>query len=70
MTVEKWCYWQLKAKEDTDETWTCGAHLAEACVFRCGFQCSDIDPEINLPRVKSSAGCCDGVCRDYQPIHT
>ena len=34
-TLKQFCEWQIKAKEDTDDTWTCCAHLAEGHVLQC-----------------------------------
>ena len=33
--MKRFCECQMKCKEDTDETWTCTAHLAEGHVFTC-----------------------------------
>ena len=33
--MRRWCDCQMKCKEDTKDTWTCGAHLADGLVFIC-----------------------------------
>ncbi len=40
--MKQFCEDQIKCKEDTEETWTCTAHLDSARAFRCPYVQSDI----------------------------
>jgi len=55
--TEQWCDCQVKCVEDTEDTWTCTAHLAEGRAMECHFAPSDIDPFGKI------AG-----CGNYQPV--
>ncbi len=37
MSKEKFCPEQIKCKEDTEDTWSCTAHLAEGRCMQCPF---------------------------------
>lgn len=43
---EQWCYWQIKCKEDSQDTFTCTAHLADGRVFQCPY--SDLDDRTKM----------------------
>jgi len=36
--IKQACEAQMKCKEDTDETWTCGGHLHEGRSFECPYK--------------------------------
>lgn len=36
--AKKWCEHQTKCVEDTEETFTCTAHMAEARAFQCPYK--------------------------------
>ncbi len=38
----KFCLYQIKIREDTENTWTCGAYLTEGDTFECPGDGSDI----------------------------
>jgi len=35
--IKKFCEWQTKCVEDTDDTWTCCAHLHEGRANTCPY---------------------------------
>jgi len=37
-SIEKFCNYQIKYKEDADAMWTCTAHLADARAFICPYK--------------------------------
>jgi hypothetical protein len=63
--MNKFCAHQAKCIEDTDDTWTCLAHLAEARAMQCHMDPQDvriIDGQI----VCSKQGRPFGVCSDFE----
>lgn len=65
--MEKFCEDHIKAKEDTDETWTCTAHLEASWAFRCPYVQSDIKFSALHDRqvpIKDNGY----PCIDYRPI--
>ena len=66
--TEQWCDYQHKCKEDTEDTWTCIAHMAEGRAFQCPYTKEHIHPDArNKPVFLNSEGW-DGVCQDYKPF--
>jgi len=59
---KKFCLYQMKTREDTENTWTCGAHLTEGYIYKCPSDGSEImfDAEVGKPCIES--------CEDFAPI--
>jgi hypothetical protein len=74
--VRKFCRCQLKCKEDTPQTWTCCAHLAEGRAEQCHFgedmiktiKHTDADGKQRERRIMSSRGEGLGQCVDWEPV--
>ncbi len=56
----KFCECQMKCKEDTEDTWTCAAHLDSGRAFECPYEsladaktrpypCADGEPPKGMP---------------------
>ena len=65
--MEKFCEDHMKCKEDTEETWTCTAHLDSGHAFTCPYKKMDIQFSIshnrNVPIKENGYPCID-----YRPI--
>ena len=57
---KKFCLYQMKAREDTENTWTCGAHLTEGYIYECPSDGSEVmfDAEVGKPYIQS--------CEDFE----
>jgi len=45
---KKFCLYQMKAREDTEDTWTCGAHLTEGYIYECPSDGSEIRFDVEV----------------------
>lgn len=52
--MEKWCYWHIKTKEDTKDTWTCTAHMGDGRAFECPYKSPEDSQDREYP------------CEDYK----
>lgn len=65
--MKAFCEDHIKTKEDTEESWTCTAHLDSGRVFRCPYVEKDIEFSILHGRkvpIKDNGY----PCIDYRPI--
>jgi len=62
---KKICKWQTKCVEDTDDTWTCTAHLAESLVFACPYDENNIKV-IDGEKIMTQKGKLIGQCQDWE----
>ena len=51
MSKEKFCPEQIKCKEDTEDTWSCTAHLAEGRCLQCPFESYEDSQDREYPCV-------------------
>jgi len=62
---QQYCYWQCKCSDDTKDSWTCQAHLAEGRAFKCSYSSNNIK-EIGGKTIMSHQGFGLGQCQDWQ----
>lgn len=56
--MKKWCYWQCKCIEDTEDSFTCTADMICGRAYKCPYNS-------NEDRSKSSKQCSDYIkCRE------
>jgi len=63
--IEQFCECQTKCKEDTEDTWTCCAHMQEGRVFQCPFSTADLKM-IGGRLIMSHKGEGLGQCQDWE----
>ena len=62
--IEQFCDYQIKCKEDTDDTWTCAAHLADGWAHQCSFSTKKLKV-INGELMMTNKGELVGRCQDW-----
>lgn len=74
--IPQFCRSQIKCIEDTEDTWTCAAHLDEGYVPVCSFSLNDIkiiEDFINGEKIKrkimTKQGRYIGCCQDWEEIY-
>ena len=63
--IEQFCDYQMKCKEDNDNTWTCTAHLADGWAPQCSFSTKNLKV-INGQLMMTHKGELVGRCQDWQ----
>ncbi len=65
--MKKFCEDHIKCKEDTEDTWTCTAHLDEGRTFKCPY----VETDIKVIDGRSVPVKENGYpCIDYRPLPT
>ncbi len=66
---ERFCPEQMKCKEDTDDTWSCRAHMAEGSVRQCPYKSYEDSQEGEYPCADAQYGLNEAMSKSEQMLH-